>query len=111
MIYVPNSEEYACVYVRDTNTIRAYKTTPRQNVEVEYRDFYMNSHYVFVDGVQQFNNYATMPSCLDRTNLTSLYVYRNDFADILLIFILMLCFVWFFVAKPFKLLFLGKKRF
>lgn len=111
MIYVPNSEEYACVYVRDTNTIRAYKTMPQQGNNVEYRDFYMNSHYVFVDGVQQFSNYTTLPTCLNSSDITSLYVYRNDFADILLIFILMLCFVWFFVAKPFKLLFLGKKRF
>lgn len=111
MIYVPNLVDYACFYVRDSETIRAYKTMPHQGNDVEYRDYYINSHYVYADGVQQFGTYTTIPTCLELEVLTNAYVYRNDFADILLVFILMLCFVWFFVAKPFKLLFLGKKRF
>ena len=52
MIYVPDLENFKCFVVRDTNTLRAYKEIPLKNTEIEYRDYYINSHYLYQDGTQ-----------------------------------------------------------
>ena len=91
-IYLP-STNYACYVVRDSNTIRAYDTMPRQNTTVDYTDYYINSHYIFNNGTQQFTQYSTLPTCIGAT-ITDNVFYRNDFDQIMIIFflILMICF-------------------
>lgn len=109
MIYVPESD-YSCYVVRDTNTIRAYKEVPRNNNEVEYRDFYVNSHYMYNDGKQNFNSNSTLPVCINKNDITDKFSYRNDFADILIISVVLIGVVWFLVSKLIKTLFFGFKR-
>ena len=95
MIYVPDLENYECFVVRDETTIRAYEEVPTRNSEVDYRDYYYNSNYIYQDGTQTFGNYSTLPVCLSSSVLTSEVYYRNDFDRILIILIIMciFCFV------------------
>lgn len=111
MIYVPDLDNYKCYVVRDTNTLRAYKEVPKNNIEVEYRDYYINSHYLYQDGTQTFSTYSTLPICLDEEKLTTSYNYRNDFGDIMIIFVLMVGIVWFLISKLIKTFFRGFKKY
>lgn len=108
MIYVPNINDYQCVYVRNDSTIRAYKQLPNYNSTVDYVDYYYNSNYLFTEGQQQFSNYATLPTCLDNNLLTDNYYYRNDFPSILLMFFIISIFT---IYLPFKILFRLIRRF
>lgn len=99
MIYVPNLN-YKCYVIQDSNTIRAYASTPSLNSTVSYVDFFINSHYMERPGVQQFGNYNVNVQCLDKNNLTDAFMYRNDIADILLVFVLLLI----ILILPFKML-------
>lgn len=112
MIYVPveNIDDYKCYVVRDTNTLRAYKQSPQVNTTVNYRDFYINSHYLYQDGSQSFSNYSTsLPVCLDNAKMTNSYLYRNDLADILVIALILIGTVWFLISKLVKNLLRGRK--
>ena len=112
MIYVPDLENYKCYVVRDTNTLRAYKKIPEKNSEIEYRDYYINSHYLYQDGIQSFGSYTTyLPVCLDNKKLTTLYNYRNDFADIMIIYAIMTFTIWFLSSKLIKTFFRGFRRY
>lgn len=100
MIYVPNLDEYSCVVVRDSNTIRAYKSMPQQNKFVYYTDYYVNSNYIYTEGTQNFSQYATLPNCLDASKLTDNLYYRNDIDRILIVFIIL---VLVCIIAPFKI--------
>lgn len=100
MVYVPDLENYPCVYVRSSDTIRAYKQTPALNSTIQYRDYYINSNYIYTDGEQAFTQYSTLPICLASSSLTSEVYYRNDITDILICFFI-LAFVCFYC--PYKL--------
>lgn len=104
-IYVPDLENYECFVVRDEEVIRAYEEIPTYNSTVIFRDYYINSNYIFNDGVQQFSNYSTLPSCLDKSNLTSDVYYRNDFDSILVIFLILSIFCFYIPIKIFMRLF------
>lgn len=101
MIYVPDLENYDCFVVRSEEVIRAYKETPRLNSNIDYRDYYYNSNYLYNDGSQNFSQYATLPVCLDSSNLTNSFYYRNDFDSILVITFILLIICFYF---PFRLL-------
>lgn len=88
MIYVPDKTNYKCFVVQDTNTIRAYKQVPARNTTVEYRDYYVNSNYMYRDGTQTYSNTATLPVCMANSETTTEVYYRNDFDSILVIFII-----------------------
>lgn len=84
-IYLPQTD-YACYVVRDNgNTIRAYETMPRQGSTISYTDYYVNSHYLYTNGEQQFTQYSTLPTCMGSTFTDNVF-YRNDFDSILVIF-------------------------
>lgn len=101
-IYVPDLTNYKCYVVRSDSTIRAYKDIPKNNTDIEYRDYYYNSNYMYQDGIQSFSSYTTLPVCLNNDVLTSDYYYRNDFPDILLMFLIISLFG---IYLPFKVLF------
>lgn len=105
MIYVPEYSTGNCAYVRDTNTIRVYSTTPTYNSTVSYRDYYINSHYLYTDGSQTFGNYATIPICLSSSNITTDFYYRNDFTDILVMFSIFCLFGIYIPLKVFTRIF------
>lgn len=99
MIYVPDTS-YSCYVVRSENVIRAYSEMPQHNVTSSYRDYYFNSNYLYQDGQQTFNQYSTLPVCLSNDFITNNVYYRNDFDNILIIFII-LCYVGLVI--PFKI--------
>lgn len=101
MIYVPDLTNYECFVVRDSNTIRAYKTTPQNNSTIEYRDYYINSNYLYQDGEQTFSQYTTLPVCLSQDKLTSDVYYRNDLDSILIIFLIISIFAFYIPLKLF----------
>lgn len=101
MIYVPNNE-YSCYVIYDSETIRAYKTIPEYEKQIDYVDYYVNSHYMSNDGLETFTISSTLPNCIDKSKITSEFYYRNDFTDILIIFVLM-AFICLYL--PFKLVF------
>lgn len=109
MIYVPDTS-YSCYVLVNKDTIRAYSQTPynpgyNQSVNINYRDYYINSNYLYVDSYQTFNNYSQLPVCLDISNLTDEVYYRNDFASILIIFTIMAFFIIYLPLKVFFRLF------
>lgn len=105
MIYVPDLVSYKCFVVRNESTIRAYKNIPQNNMDIEYRDYYYNSNYLYQDGVQSFGAYSTLPICLDNSKLTDNFYYRNDFDSILVIFLIMCIFCFYLPLKIFVRLF------
>ena len=105
MIYVPDLENYKCYVIRNDSTMRAYKTIPRNNTEVGYRDYFFTSNYLYQDGTQSFSNYSVLPVCLDNSILTTDYYYRNDFPQILLMFTIIAIFAFYVPIKVFNRLF------
>lgn len=101
MIYVPDLQNYECFVVQSDSTIRAYEEIPQNNSTIDYRDYYYNGNYLYKDGSQTFSNYTTLPVCLQADVLTDEVYYRNDFPQILLMFVL-LCIIFFWF--PIKLI-------
>ena len=99
MIYVPDLENYQCFVVQSESTIRAYKQVPTVDSEIEYRDYYIRSDYMYRDGSQTFSRYTQLPVCLATTELTNEVYYRVDFDKILVIFLILciFCFVLPFI--------------
>ena len=100
-IYVPDLENYKCFVVRDETTIRAYKEIPQRNQEIEYRDYFYNSNYLYQDGVQSFGSYSTLPICLENNILTDDYFHRLDFNRILIIYLILFIFIIYIPLKIF----------
>lgn len=104
MIFVPDTG-YSCYVVQNEDTIRAYETMPRLDTEVNYRDYYIHSDYMFKDGTQKFSRYGTLPVCIQSTDVTDSFYYRVDFPDILLMFLIMCLFCFYIPFKIFSRLF------
>ena len=105
MIYVPDIENYKCFVVRNDTTIRAYKEVPTNNTDIDYRDYYYSSNYLYQDGTQSFSTYTTLPVCLDNDLLTTNPYYRTDLDSILIIFTIMCIFCLLIPLKVFMRLF------
>lgn len=104
MIYVP-STNYACYVVQSEGVIRSYEQIPRNNSDINYRDYYIRSNYIYKDGTQSFGSYSTLPVCLDNSQITDSVYYRNDFDSILIIFLIMSIFCFLIPIKIFSRLF------
>lgn len=104
-IYVPDLSTYKCHVVQSENVIRGYKEVPRNNATIEYRDYYVTGNYLYRDGSQSFGQYTTLPVCLAISDLTSEVYYRNDFANILIIFLILCIFCFYIPLKIFVRLF------
>lgn len=99
MIYVPDLN-YQCYVLVNKDTIRAYATKPynpgyNQQININYRDFYINSSYLYTDGVQTFNSYSTIPTCLEQSSLTDALYYRQDIDKIMIVFFIFLFIITF----------------
>lgn len=102
-IYLPidNVNDFACFSIYDKDTVRAYKTQPQLDSSSEYVDFYINSHYLQKTGIQSWGQWnSSLPTCISSDSITTDFYYRNDFPDILLIFII---FAIVGIYLPFKL--------
>lgn len=104
MIYVPDLN-YECYYVQSEGVIRAYEEIPENNKTINYRDYYLNSNYIYKDGYTHFSSYSTLPTCLESSVLTDNLYYRNDLADILIIFSIMSIFCFYIPIKIFTRIF------
>jgi len=101
-IYIPNDSTYnSCYVVQSSDTIRAYDQSPAYNRSYNYRDYFINSDYIYRDGSGQWNQYSTLPICLDSSVITHEFYYRRDTADIFLIFFILFIFI---VLIPFKII-------
>lgn len=104
-IYVPDLSSYKCFVVQSEEVIRAYEKVPTNNSNINYRDYYIQSSYIYRDGTQNFSAYATLPVCLSSSSLTDSVYYRNDFDSILIIFLIMSIFCFYIPLKIFMRLF------
>lgn len=104
MIYVPDLT-YACYVVQSEGVIRGYDEMPALNRDINYRDWYINSSYIYRDGTQSFGNWGNLPVCLQTNQITDEVYYRNDFDSILIIFLIMCIFCFYIPLKVFLRLF------
>lgn len=102
-IYLPNTN-YSCYYMTNDYTIRAYHTQPRQNANIDYTDYFINSHYINRNGTQNFSQYSTLPICMTDTFTTNVF-YRNDIDQILVIFFILLIICFYFPYRIISRLF------
>lgn len=108
MIYVPDITNYECFVVQSEGVIRSYEETPRNNSTINYRDYYINSDYIYRDGYQTFSSYSNLPTCLSSSVITDKEFYRIDYYKSLIIFTI---FVIFCIYVPTKILFRLFRRF
>lgn len=105
MIYVPQKDNYKCYVVQSEGVIRAYEEVPQNNTTIDYRDYYIESDYIYKDGYQTFSQYTTLPTCLSNDVVTSEVYFRTDFDNILIILFIMSIFCFLIPIKIFKRLF------
>lgn len=107
-IYVPDTTNYKCFYIQSEGVIRAYEKVPQLNQTNNYRDYYINSDYIYRDGTTQFGSYTTLPTCLSSNEITTDFYYRNDIDKILVVFTIFVIFTIYFPFKLFSRLLGGK---
>lgn len=101
-IFIPSSNIYnKCYVVQSSDVIRGYDTTPSYNTSYNYRDYYINSSYIFRDGSGTWSNYSTLPVCLSSSDITNDYWYRLDMPNILLMFLIINIFAIYLPIKIF----------
>lgn len=112
MIYLPNPVySNNCAYVYDKDTIRVYDSVPRNNSTISYTDYFINSQYLTRTGQTTFNQYSTLPTCLDYLDFTTNVGYSNDFYKILIMSIILIGSVWFLVKTLLRRFLYGRKLF
>lgn len=105
-VYIPTYNNNNCAYIYNSDVIRVYESHPTQNSTINYKDYYIKSQYIYNEGTTYFNQYSTIPTCLNSSRITTDIYYRNDIAQILIIFIIMAicCFVvpWRIFVRLFR---------
>ena len=87
-IFVPEDNTYnKCYVVQSEGVIRGYDKTPQNNTNYNYRDYYINSDYIYRDGTGTWSQYTTLPICLQSSQITNDIYYRRDLSSILIIFL------------------------
>lgn len=99
-IFIPNYSQGKCAYIYNSDIIRVYDSVPTHNSSINYKDYYIKSQYIYNTGTTNFTQYSTLPVCISNNRITTDVFYRNDFADILIIFFIM-SFISFWV--PWKI--------
>lgn len=107
-IYVPRETIYnKCYVVQNSDVIRAYDRVPTNNTDYNYRDYYINSSYIYKDGFGSWGSYSNLPICLTSDVITNDYYYRLDFPNILIMFLIINIFAIYLPIKIFSKLFKG----
>lgn len=105
-IYLPiDLNNNNCAYIYDKDTIRVLDNRPTYNTNINYKDYFINSHYIYREGSVQYGSYSNLPTCLNNNIFTKEYYYRNDFADIIIIWFFVGIFVYFIPLKLWRRLF------
>lgn len=106
LIYMPQDSTYnKCYVVQNENVIRGYDRHPSNNTTYNYRDYYINSSYIFKDGSGQWSQYSTLPICLNNDLITNDFYYRLDMPLILLMFFIINIFAIYLPIKIFSKIF------
>lgn len=108
-IYIPD-ENYQCYVVQNEGVIRAYENVPANNTTINYRDYYINSDYIYRDGIATFSQYTALPICLSDDVLTHEIYYRVDYDKILTIFLILTIFIIYIPLKIYSRLWLKRGR-
>ena len=101
-IYLPvnNVNDYACYFVYDKDTIRAYVQKPQLDSSSQYVDFYINSHYLQKTGTQSFGQWnSSLPTCINKSIITNDVYYRTDILSCILLFISMSYLIFYLPLK------------
>lgn len=106
-IYVPSFSSTNCAYIYNSDIIRVYDSQPRQNATIQYTDYYIKSSYISNNGSTTFNQYSTLPVCIDSNRITTEFYYRNDFPQIMVTSLAIICFCYFIISKIVRTTFLG----
>lgn len=101
-IYIPEYNENSCVSILDYNTIRVYEKTPTLESNVTYKDYFINSNYMYQDGVEEFAEESIIPVCIENENITTEFWFRNDLDSILFIFLIFSIFAIYLPLKIFS---------
>ena len=105
-IFMPIDNVYnKCYVVQSSDVIRGYDRIPANNISYNYRDYYINSSYIYKDGSGSWSQYTTLPICLDNDIITNDFYYRLDFPNILLMFLIINIFGIFIPIKIFSKIF------
>lgn len=105
-IYVPQDNVYnKCYVVQSESVIRGYNVVPSNNTNYLYRDYYINSDYIYRDGSGSWSSYTTLPTCLSSTSITNDYWYRLDITSVLINVTIIALFGLYFPWRIFKSLF------
>lgn len=110
MIYMPEDSIYnKCYIVQSSDIIRGYDRVPKNNESYNYRDYYINSSYIYKDGYSNWGSYTNLPICLDSNVITNNMWYRQDIDKIVIVFCFIFFFIFFFITKLFKRLLFGRR--
>lgn len=105
-IYVPKDSTYnKCYVIQSEGVIRGYEEVPQINRTVNYRDYYINSDYIYRDSYQTFGSYSITPTCLASDVITNDYWYRIDLTNILINFTIIAIFGLYLPWRIFRSLF------
>ena len=89
-VYVPEYDSSTnCAYIYNSDIIRVYESTPRNNTTIAYKDYYIKNDYIYNEGTTTFNQYSTLPTCITSSRITTDVYYRNDIMQILVIFFIL----------------------
>ena len=105
-IFVPEDNTYnKCYVVQSEGVIRAYEEVPQVNRTINYRDYYINSDYIYRDSSQTFGSYSSTPTCLASDVITHDYWYRLDITSVLVNVFIISIFGLYLPFRIFKALF------
>lgn len=108
-IFVPQDSTYnKCYVVQSEGVIRGYDRTPSNNTSYNYRDYYINSDYIFRDGNGSWSSYTTLPVCLGNDIITNESWYRLDITNVLINISVVFFFCFYIPFRIFKSL-LGRR--
>lgn len=99
MVYIPSYNSGNCVVVYNSDTVRVYDRQPQNNTTTNYIDYYINSHYLSNRGSTNYNYGVT---CLQASDISTNWIYRNDLSDILLSFTCICIIIFFPISLLFK---------
>ena len=105
MIYIPEYSSSNCAIIQSTGVIRVYDTVPQINSTINYKDYFINSSYIYNENSQTFGQYSSIPVCISSDRITTDIYYRNDLPQILLIFAIMSIVMFYIPLKIFMRLF------
>lgn len=113
MIYLPDEINSAqCAYMYDKDTIRVYDSKPQINQDIDYTDYFINSHYLTRTGITRFGSYSTINyDCLPVDKFSMQFIYRNDLMEILAIALILIGCVWYLVSKMIRSFTRGFRRY